>query len=232
MKECKKKSEGQLHPVLCQENFARKFPLAFLEDVVPLKYRVEVSEQKLLAGGFPADLPRQRGRKVSCSLSFIGEGTLQNQKVRIPPQSYDVGTVIGIPRIGQRSTGRLHSKSNTGSRMGHGECFYFNIRERQVALPDFMEKERVGLGFDPRPKNSVELIIESPQAMGANHLQRKRANKIHRVVHGKKEGHEVGDVVRVKMGDAEIIDLAKIEAQPGHLSQRPASAVKKNEMRI
>jgi hypothetical protein len=39
-------------------------------------------------------------------------------------------------------------------------------------------------------------------------------------------------VVRVKMGDAEIIDLAKIEAQPGHLSQRPASAVKKNEMRI
>jgi hypothetical protein len=64
----------------------------------------------------------------------------------------------------------------------------------------------------------MELIIESLQTAGADHLQRKRANKIHCVIHGKKEGNEVGDMVGVKMGDAEIVDPAKIEAQPGHLS--------------
>ena len=144
------------------------------------------------------------------SFPFIRERTLQNEKVRIPPQSYDIGTIIGIARIGQRSTCRLHSKSNAGRCMDHGERLHFKVRKRQVALPDFMEKKRVGLGFDPTPKDSVELIIENSQAMGANHLQRKRANKIHRIIHGEKEGHEVGDVVRVKMGDAEIINLAKI----------------------
>jgi hypothetical protein len=38
-------------------------------------------------------------------------------------------------------------------------------------------------------------------------------------------------MVGVKMGDAEIVDPAKIEAQPGHLSERTASAVEKNEVR-
>jgi len=169
---------------------------------------------------------------MSRSFPFIRERTLQDQKVRILPQSYDVGTVIGVSRIGQRSTSSLHAESNTGSGMGHGQGLYCQIRERQVVLPDFMEKKRIGSGFDPLPKNSVELIIESSQAMGTNHLQRKRATKIHRVVHGEKEGHEVGDMIGVKMGDAEIIHLAKIETQPGHLPQRPASAVKKNKVRI
>jgi len=115
--------------------------------------------------------------------------------------------------------------------VGHGEGFYFKIREHQMAFPGFLERERVGLGFDPRPENSMELIIESLQTMGANHLQRKRTNKIHRVVHGKKEGYEIGDMVGVKMGDAEIVNSAKIEAQPGHLSERTASTVEKNDVR-
>jgi len=185
---------------------------------VALKYGVEVSEQKLFTGGFAADFARQRRGQMSSSLPFIRERTLENQKICISPQSYNVGTVISIPGIRQRSARSLHSKPNTGSRVSHGEGFYYKIREHQMAFPDFMEGERVGLGFDPRPKNSMELIIKSLQTMGANHLQWKRTYKIYRVVHGKKEGHEVGDMVGVEMGYAEIVDPTKIEAQPGHLS--------------
>jgi hypothetical protein len=62
-------------------------------------------------------------------------------------------------------------------------------------------------------------------------MKGKSTSKIDRVIHGEKEGDEVGNVVRVKMSDTEIINPAIIQAQPDHLPQRPTSSVKKNKVR-
>ena len=56
------------------------------------------------------------------------------------------------------------------------------------------------------------------------------AGEIHGVIQGEEEGHQVGDVVGVKMGDAVEIDLPVIEAEPGHGAQAPPAPVKKNQV--
>jgi hypothetical protein len=115
--------------------------------------------------------------------------------------------------------------------MSHGGCVDVKVREFQVTLFDLMGKKRIGLRRNPMPKNSPELAIEGFQAMRADHMKGKRASKIEGVIHGEKEGDEVGNVVRVKMGDTEIINPAIIETHPDHLPQRPASSIKKNKVR-
>jgi len=62
-------------------------------------------------------------------------------------------------------------------------------------------------------------------------MKGKRASKIDHVIHGEKEGDEVGNVVRVKMSDTEIINPAIIQAQPDHLPKRPTSSIKKKKVR-
>ncbi len=199
---------------------------------MPLKYRVEMSEQKSLARGLLGDLSGQRRGKVAHTLSLIGERTLQNEKVHISPQPDNVFAVVCIPGISKGSTCSLSTESYAWRGMGHGQSLHFEIREGKPAPLDLMEEERIGFGFDPVAKNSVEPVIESLQAMRADYMKGERPSKINRVIHGEKVGDEIGNVVRMKMGEAEIIDLAIIQAQPDHLPKRPAPSIKKNKVRI
>jgi hypothetical protein len=52
-------SNRYFHSVLRQEDFPRKFFLGFLENIMPLKYWIKVSEQKFLTRGFPGDFACQ-----------------------------------------------------------------------------------------------------------------------------------------------------------------------------
>jgi len=148
------------------------------------------------------------------------------------PQSHDVLAVIRVPGINERFPSGLYTESDTRIRMNHGESLYIQTWIFQAALLDLIEENRVGLGFDPMAKNSPELLEEGSQAVRTDYPKGKRARKIDRVIHGEKKGHEIRNVVRVKMGEAEKINLAIIQAQPDHLPQRPTRAIKKNKVRI
>jgi hypothetical protein len=221
-------SNRYFHSILRQEDFTRKFFLAFLENIVALKNRIKVREQKFFTGSFPGDSAGQGRGQMSFRLPLVGERTLQDQEVRISPQPDDVPAVIRVPGINDRFPFGLHTESDTRIRMGHGEGFYIKTWKFHAALLDLVEENRVGSRFNPMAKNSPELLEEGSQAVRTDYPKGKRACKVDRVIHGKKEGDEVGNVVRVKMGKAEKIDLAIIQAEPGHLPQRPTPAVKKN----
>jgi hypothetical protein len=216
------------HSVLRQEDFTGKFFLAFLDNIVPLKNRIKVSEQKFFTRSFPGDPACDRRGEMACGFSFIGERTFQDQEVSTLSQPDDVLAVIRIAGINERFPPGLHTESNTRIRVEHGECFYIKTRKLHTALLDLVEENRVGLGINPMAKNRPELLREGFKTVRTDYPKGKRAREIDRVIHGKKERDEIGNVVRVKMGEAEEIDLAIIQAQPDHLPQRTAPAVKKN----
>src|SRR4030042_6156873 len=98
-----------------------------------------------------------------------------------------------------------------------------------MALPNFIKLDGVGLSRDPSPKDFPKLIVEGLQTVRSDHLERQGAREINRVIGGEQKRNKVGYVIGMKMGEAEIIDLAEIKAHPGHLTQGPPSAVKKNQ---
>jgi hypothetical protein len=110
--------------------------------------------------------------------------------------------------------------------MGHGERLNGKVRKFQSGFPGFVEKERIGLSFDPMAEDPTHLAVKSLKTLGAYDVQGKGTGKVNGIIQREEEGDQVGDVVGMKMGKAMKIDLAIVEAQPGHLAQAASSSVK------
>jgi hypothetical protein len=110
--------------------------------------------------------------------------------------------------------------------MGHGERLNEKVRKFQSGFPYFVEKERIGFSFDPMAEDPTHLAVKSLKTLGAYDVQGKGTGKVDGIIQREEERDQVGDVIRVKMGNALKIDFAVIKAQPGHLAQAASSSVK------
>ena len=133
------------------------------------------------------------------------------------PQNDDILAVVRISGINQRSALEIKPKPYRWGGMVHRKGFDLELGEGKMAFPALIEKERISLGFDPSAVNALELQIEIFKARGANQMKRQGASKIYGVIQGKKERNEVRDMIRVKMGNGLVLNLAEIQAQSGHL---------------
>ena len=162
--------------------------------------------------------------------SFFGEGTLQDEKVGISPQADNLFAVTSVSRIAHGSSFRVHPESDSGFRVVQGNGFEGKIGKIQPGFAGLVEKPPVSFRLDPPAEYPAELVQDFFQARGTDDVEGERAGEIHGVIQGEKERDEVGDVIGVKMGDAVKIDLAVVEAQPGHVAQAPPAPVKKDQV--